>query len=287
MFAQKQNWSTEHAVAQPARQKFNMILTPEIAQDWISQLVEHEEANGPRLSKMQQETHVNTLAEAMICGEWRLTHQGILLGRDGLLLDGRHRALAVIKSGVSIPIEVTIDESFGRAVELEGVDVDGAQRDHSFTTGYPKPVTQVARHLLNFVNRKIRPRSSVVGQVSAQLYPSFEFLESRVSHRRFRASTYKAAFILRIMDAKAKNDWQDMTELKAIYASLCDNDPRTLPPLVYSFYRQLTDGFPRLWRALDPKDRDIAEKLIIRNLSVTTGLIRKEIVRLVPAIKAP
>jgi hypothetical protein len=54
-------------------------------------------------------------AEAMKKGQWAITHQGIAISRSGILLDGQHRLLAVIRSGVTVPMQVTMnvpDESF-------------------------------------------------------------------------------------------------------------------------------------------------------------------------------
>lgn len=43
-------------------------------------------------------------AEMMKNGHWALTGESIIIGSDGILLDGQHRCYAVIKAGVTIPI---------------------------------------------------------------------------------------------------------------------------------------------------------------------------------------
>lgn len=63
---------------------------------------------------------VDSFARDMIAGNWRVTHQGIALDKDGRLLDGQHRLSAVVKSGVTIRTAVTYNadpESF-RAVDM-------------------------------------------------------------------------------------------------------------------------------------------------------------------------
>lgn len=45
---------------------------------------------------------VSQYARDMKNGEWKLTHQGIAFDRDGVLLDGQHRLLAIIESGVTV-----------------------------------------------------------------------------------------------------------------------------------------------------------------------------------------
>lgn len=47
-------------------------------------------------------SRVNTYAEQMAKGLWRLTHEGIAFDKQGNLIDGQHRLLAVKKSGASI-----------------------------------------------------------------------------------------------------------------------------------------------------------------------------------------
>jgi hypothetical protein len=51
--------------------------------------------------------NVRAYVEDMLAGEWPRTHQGIAFGRDGTLYDGQHRLLAVIATGVTVPMMVT------------------------------------------------------------------------------------------------------------------------------------------------------------------------------------
>lgn len=83
-----------------------VVLTPAIAQALISR------NEGNRKVTRQ---HVNMLADAMRRGEWRQTHEAIAVSKTGRLLDGQHRAMAVIASGVSIETAVVFgldDEAF-------------------------------------------------------------------------------------------------------------------------------------------------------------------------------
>lgn len=49
---------------------------------------------------------VDRYAGAMRRGEWKLSHQGVAIDRDGVLLDGQHRLAAIVKAGVSIRLAV-------------------------------------------------------------------------------------------------------------------------------------------------------------------------------------
>jgi len=46
--------------------------------------------------------HVDSLAKDMSAGRWRLNGETIIISKSGRILDGQHRLLAIIKSGVSI-----------------------------------------------------------------------------------------------------------------------------------------------------------------------------------------
>ena len=77
-----------------------MEVTPELAQSLL------EKNSGNRHLK---KGYVSDLANAMIRGEWKPTHQGLAISTTGRLLDGQHRCAAVIQAGVSVNMTVTYD----------------------------------------------------------------------------------------------------------------------------------------------------------------------------------
>lgn len=52
---------------------------------------------------------VNRFAEDMLVGAWPYTHQGIAFDRQGYLLDGQHRLHAIVQSGSTIAMQVTVN----------------------------------------------------------------------------------------------------------------------------------------------------------------------------------
>lgn len=68
-------------------------IGPEQAHAYIERMV---------CNRVVSAANVARLAEAMRRGEWDLNGEPIILDKNGLLLDGQHRLLAVIESGVSI-----------------------------------------------------------------------------------------------------------------------------------------------------------------------------------------
>lgn len=73
-------------------------ISPEKAQEYLTR----NKSNRPVNNGV-----VDFYAEQMKAGNWRLNGQGISFFENGNLSDGQHRLLAIIKSGVSIRINVT------------------------------------------------------------------------------------------------------------------------------------------------------------------------------------
>ncbi|RSM66254.1 hypothetical protein DMH03_03765 [Amycolatopsis sp. WAC 01376] len=69
------------------------LIDPKIA----TEILRWNEGN----RKLDRDT-VELYAQAMKRGEWQLSHQGIAIDIDGVLLDGQHRLAAVVRSGVSV-----------------------------------------------------------------------------------------------------------------------------------------------------------------------------------------
>lgn len=78
-------------------------VTPQRA----SELLRQNRSNRPVVKR-----RVDMLAQAIVDGQWKVTHQGVALLPDGELLDGQHRLMAVQQSGKSVKMMVTtLDEN--------------------------------------------------------------------------------------------------------------------------------------------------------------------------------
>ena len=71
-----------------------VIITPEYA----SELLKFNTNN-----RAVRQNKVSQLAESMNKGEWELSNDAIVVSEGNVLLNGQHRLLAVVKSGVSCP----------------------------------------------------------------------------------------------------------------------------------------------------------------------------------------
>jgi len=87
--------------AVPFPNAYFVDVTPEIAQSWL-------DAN--KSDRPVSESQVQKFAAKMQAGQWRMNHNGIAFAKDGTLLDGLHRLLAVVHSGMTVPMIVVINE---------------------------------------------------------------------------------------------------------------------------------------------------------------------------------
>lgn len=75
------------------------VITPEEAKEILSK----SNINNRRIRLR----YVDWLAKLIVEGQWMVTHQGIAFDKNGRLVDGQHRLLAISKSGKDTPILVT------------------------------------------------------------------------------------------------------------------------------------------------------------------------------------
>ena len=108
-------------------------ITPEKARKYLE---------GNLINRSVKERRVLAYAEDMKKGAWQLNGESIRFDKNGRLIDGQHRLLAVIKAQVAVPMVITtdVDEDitiFDRGVcrsvtdslQLEGVDRSIANSD--------------------------------------------------------------------------------------------------------------------------------------------------------------
>lgn len=77
-----------------------VFVTPEKA----TELLSLNSSNRP-----VRKTWVNQLSNIISRGEWKITHQGIALSKKGILLDGQHRLMAIIDSGIPCYLNIASD----------------------------------------------------------------------------------------------------------------------------------------------------------------------------------
>jgi hypothetical protein len=75
-----------------------VFITPKMAAHWLAEHL------GP--NRVPSATTVKRYAEAMRAGRWVLTHQGGAFDEQDLILDGQHRFMAIVESGVTVQMMI-------------------------------------------------------------------------------------------------------------------------------------------------------------------------------------
>ncbi|MCX2183449.1 hypothetical protein KV205_23385 [Streptomyces sp. SKN60] len=133
-------------------------VTPEIAEIFLAQTSVNR-----RLDMGQ----VRALAETILRGEWKLTHQGIAFDEIGTLLDGQHRLRAIIEANT--PVEMLVFDGLSR--DIFPVLDTGKRRsaaDTLLSTGakYLPLLSSTIRHVILFKTMPNTPWSGVRAQLS-------------------------------------------------------------------------------------------------------------------------
>lgn len=74
-------------------------MTPE----WASSILASQNNQNRRI----RPNAVKKIAAAITSGDWKVTHQGIAIDRNGQLQDGQHRLNAIVAAGISVDVLLT------------------------------------------------------------------------------------------------------------------------------------------------------------------------------------
>jgi hypothetical protein len=213
---------------------------------------------------------VEQYARDMRNGEWKLTHQSILLGQNDCIIDGQHRLMAIAKSGVGQWSLVSRDTALSSARELP-LDV-GMKRRVSYILGTSARLTSVAKFAFR-VHRGLNTNSP------ADLKPYMTVLDTpleqvvyncKVAKRSITTAPVQLAGAVVILNAG------DADYVNRVYLAMAYDRFAELPPIVSSFYRQVivdriqyTAGqiFARAVRIFDV-DKQNVSRLYIRDEAV-------------------
>ena len=108
------------------------MISPEIAKVMLDKNVRNRRVRVNSVKRWER---------AMRSGEWKVSPQGIIFAKDGNLLDGQHRLMALIETGATLPFYVT----YGADPDIFGVLDCGAIRNFSDRTGLPRRVAEALR----------------------------------------------------------------------------------------------------------------------------------------------
>jgi hypothetical protein len=218
-----------------------VLMTPEWAQSLLALNTNNRPTNARRVAE---------LTKAINDGQWLLSHQGIALGSNGVLLDGQHRLHAIVLSGKAVPILLSHDcdpsifrvvdtgqkRSAGQVLAIESVrnahTVAATCRILMACESFPHQLW--TSHNVSYTNADIHgwflPRADAIQDAVSQgvcLYWKFSLVKA----------TGLSAFIYLASSA----GWEGEA-LDRFLAQLCDGvDLKECSP-VFSFRRALING---------------------------------------------
>jgi hypothetical protein len=87
--------------AVPFHNAYLILVTPQMASMWLANNNYNRDFDSKEVEK-----YVCLILEE----KWRRTHQGLAFDQDGLLIDGQHRLMAIVKSEKSVPMLMFVNE---------------------------------------------------------------------------------------------------------------------------------------------------------------------------------
>jgi hypothetical protein len=235
-----------------------MTVTPDIARSWLAMNDKNRHVRN---------TLVKSYASAMKRGEWRLTHQPVAIDDAGQLLDGQHRLMAVLLSGVSVEMLVCFD---AERETIDCIDV-GAKRSLGDILSMDGDKASTLRFITNivFTDRppSMQQAERVLPFISTAMSALFEACPTK--RRRITQAPTASAAVIRLTTGVDRHYVLDLWRNLALM-NLSD-----LPPIANSFLKQVLDStsharttknqvFARAWEMFDPS-QEATKRLTVSN----------------------
>lgn len=246
-------------------------VTPELAKKWLTKNL----VNRP----VQPSTVINYSSQ-MRAGSWDLTHQGIAFGKNGALIDGQNRLMAIIDSGRSVKMLVTHGLPYETPLN---VNIDrGLTRSNSVILGEDSKIVQVANYLTKVLHGSQGTKNTrIVGNILSVFKPFIEALRDECpSHVKIRSSVpVRAAACIRSIAN---------SEVLEQYRAFVLIEPQSMWPSVLAFLKQTQNGInahgadwqnmmaARAWIAFD-QDRRLIGRIQVKDLNNVFEGFRKAI----------
>lgn len=201
-------------------------ITPELAKVWLgSNLV----------NRHVRKSVVARYAADMVAGRWRGADSMFILRTDGVLLDGQHRLLAIVESGVTVEAWVQTKDAFLDPMDLRADT--GITRSAVDILGVTTNLAAVARVLYLMATKRSGPSIDVVHDICDVIAPDFERL-TRTTRRGFTTAPVMAAVCFSIHRYPS-----DTEEIARQYHSLAaEQNDGDIWPGFYSAARQTIEG---------------------------------------------
>ena len=178
--------------------------------------------------------HVSALAGVMQAGEFQTTHQGVALNEDGEVVDGQHRLMAIVKSGVT----VTMPVAYGVNAEHYGhlmIDV-GMNRSTADVYAVDRFVAQPCTFIA-YMHQSTRHKA-MLGPYLEAFGPIMTAISKGGRHMRRGVTSAPVVAAAAIRVAMG----EDPVMVNHNFAGMVRLDYANLPPVANAFLRQLANG---------------------------------------------
>ena len=129
-------------------------VTPTMAKSWLDKY--------NKRNRHVREGAIKNYADDMREGRWELTHQGIAFYEDGVLADGQHRLLAVIKANRDVQFMVThgLPKKAGAVLDQHSKrQAHDAIAIGGLAEGANRNIVAIARFLMSNMGTTTKPKS--------------------------------------------------------------------------------------------------------------------------------
>jgi hypothetical protein len=158
-----------HGIAPIPDKPIVMLVTPETAADWL------ENRNVKNRSKSS--VTARRYARLIEAKRWKCTHQGIAFDREGWLIDGQHRLMATVATGIPVKLFVI---PFVDGMDDETFDVldSGHKRQAAqLLNGAGANARAAAARYLGVVDDSFGPEHHIVQSIIATSVETADILE--------------------------------------------------------------------------------------------------------------
>lgn len=202
-----------------------MEVTPALAAEWLK-----KNASNRRIRSW----YVTELADAMTAGMFQTTHQGVALNPAGELIDGQHRLLAVVKSGVTVTMPVATNVN-AESYRMLMVDV-GRGRSTADVYATDRQITEPCAFIAN-LHSSIKNKAFLGTYLDAFGPLVAAIIDGNKGRRAsVTASPVVAAAVVRVAMG------EDVEYIRTIYSGMVGLDYDTLPPVANAYLRQVANG---------------------------------------------
>ncbi|WYV99264.1 hypothetical protein KoPa4_00096 [Pseudomonas phage vB_PpuM-KoPa-4] len=203
------------------------MVTPEMAQKFL--------ADNAAFQRKIRVGVVRDLANAILRGEWELTHQAVAFDINGKLIDGQHRLNAIVRAGVAVPC--VIARGVG-AQSFKVIDI-GVKRTMSDVLALGKREVAV----VGSISRNIMGCRKLSSSQTLSVYDEYSDTIEKVLNASGRAKgvfNSAAAHAAVVLSAHKKPEQHG--RILGLYSNLVGQNFEALPPVGHALLRLALDG---------------------------------------------